>query len=390
MTEHHGTGVAGPIPHRRAEALARHLFADLPRADQRRWASAYLAGLMETPGKKSVRNMGWTVCSSDTAWQSLHQVVNASTWRWEPVRSRLARWCAQQSPVRALIARPLLIPKRGQFSAGVHRRFDPATGRTMGCQWAWGLFLASDRGTVPVDWRLHLPGRWSEDAGLRKRTGIPGVARALTERDLVLDLLDDRTPRALPAAPLLVDASASSADAGGLIAGLARLGRDFAVCVPASTPLSFLRHPSGRRGPTVLHSGPVTAGRLAGRRREGFASPLARAAASRIVPGPVQVPDSSVPLQLLATADPTSGARRLWLVSAEGGQNPGQAAALPGLFASHTVLPAPLADCGIYDFEGRSFPGWHRHMTLVSAAGAHRVLAGRGEGVRQQALSAAA
>lgn len=25
-------------------------------------------------------------------------------------------------------------------------------------------------------------------------------------------------------------------------------------------------------------------------------------------------------------------------------------------------------DCGLLDFEGRSYPGWHHHMTLVSAA----------------------
>jgi SRSO17 transposase len=31
---------------------------------------------------------------------------------------------------------------------------------------------------------------------------------------------------------------------------------------------------------------------------------------------------------------------------------------------------------GIQDFEGRSFPGWHRHMTLVSAAYAYQRLSG--------------
>ncbi|MFD5203705.1 hypothetical protein ACFWM7_26965 [Streptomyces sp. NPDC058375] len=33
-------------------------------------------------------------------------------------------------------------------------------------------------------------------------------------------------------------------------------------------------------------------------------------------------------------------------------------------------------DFSLLDFEGRSFPGWHRHMTLVSAAYAYSTLEG--------------
>ncbi|MGQ4426735.1 hypothetical protein ACN6LL_001412, partial [Streptomyces violaceoruber] len=28
-------------------------------------------------------------------------------------------------------------------------------------------------------------------------------------------------------------------------------------------------------------------------------------------------------------------------------------------------------DFGLLDFEGRSFPGWHHHMTMASAAGVY-------------------
>lgn len=34
-------------------------------------------------------------------------------------------------------------------------------------------------------------------------------------------------------------------------------------------------------------------------------------------------------------------------------------------------------DFGLLDFEGRSYPGWHHHMTMVSAACAYRSLQGR-------------
>ncbi len=45
-----------------------------------------------------------------------------------------------------------------------------------------------------------------------------------------------------------------------------------------------------------------------------------------------------------------------------------------------TATAATLHDLethfGLLDFEGRSFPGWHHHMTLISAAYAYRRLAG--------------
>ncbi|MFJ3960437.1 hypothetical protein [Streptomyces sp. NPDC090036] len=38
---------------------------------------------------------------------------------------------------------------------------------------------------------------------------------------------------------------------------------------------------------------------------------------------------------------------------------------------STAVLGSLADDFGLLDFEGRSFPGWHHHMTLMSAAYAY-------------------
>ncbi|MCB5180592.1 hypothetical protein LG632_14520, partial [Streptomyces sp. SMC 277] len=43
-------------------------------------------------------------------------------------------------------------------------------------------------------------------------------------------------------------------------------------------------------------------------------------------------------------------------------------------FGTATLPMEVLEDCGLRDFEGRSYPGWHRHMTFVAAAAAHRLL----------------
>ncbi|MBO8185849.1 IS701 family transposase [Streptomyces spirodelae] len=373
MAEVHGTGSTGPVPHQVTEELTHHLFQGLPRADQRRWAGAYLRGLLSTPGKKSLRNMGWTVGASDTAWQSLHQIINASTWQWEPVRRNLALWCAQRARVRGVILAPTLIPKRGRCSVGVHRRFDPASNRTVSCQWALGLFLATDHGAVPVDWQLHLPGRWSEDEELRERTYVPEEYAFRSPHEVARELLTSPAAEAGAGQPVLT-ATTTGAAAFTLISHLGHRRRDFAISVPASTPLTV----------SLLRSAPgLNAARLAGARSAGEILRLTGCWADEspghrerllIAPAVVHVPGSSLALRLMTHRPSKKSTRRVWLTGMEGSALERAA----GLLARHDVA-APstdvLAQLGLYDFEGRSFPGWHRHMTMVSAACAYRLLA---------------
>ncbi|MFD7028453.1 transposase [Streptomyces sp. NPDC059917] len=361
-----------------ADLLARRLFHCLPRTDQRRWAGAYLSGLLGTPGKKSVRNMARSTAALGAASQSLHQVVNASTWDWNPVRRELAAWCGEQAGVRALRMVPVVIPKRGQCSAGVHRRFDPAGGRTLSCQLALGLFLVTDHGSVPVDWRLVLPGRWSEDDELCERARIPAAARTspaapAAHPGLGLDQAAEAAAAHAAAAGVPVVAEAATEaplDAVRLIAGLAGRSLGFAVSVPLGTPV--LCGPPGDRAPHT-----TTVARLAARLGPA-SSPLAGGRLRR-APALIRVPGVARPLALLTEWDPATPERPVkhWIADPDGRTLAAtrfslSAAASLSLATSMDVLE----ECGLLDFEGRSFPGWHRHMTLVSAAAAHRLLGG--------------
>ncbi|MER5732495.1 transposase [Streptomyces sp. NPDC002138] len=371
-----------------ADLLARRLFHCLPRTDQRRWAGAYLSGLLGTPGKKSVRNMARSTAALGAASQSLHQVVNASTWDWNPVRRELAAWCGEQAGVRALRMVPVVIPKRGQCSAGVHRRFDPAGGRTLSCQLALGLFLVTDLGSVPVDWRLCLPGRWSEDDELCERARIPAAARTAPAAPAGLGL--DQAAEAAAAhavaagVPVVAEAATEApADAVRLIAGLAGRSLGFAVSVPPGTPV--LCGPPGDR---TQHTTGVA--RLAAR-LGASAYPLAGGRLRR-APALIRVPGVARPLALLTEWDPAVPERpvRHWIADPDGRT---LAAARFSLSAATTQSLSTsmevLEDCGLLDFEGRSFPGWHRHMTLVAAAAAHRLLNGPRQAAALPARAAA-
>lgn len=352
---------------------AQRLFAHLPRADQRRWAGVYLKGLLATQGKKSLRRIAASVTPSPTAAQSLQQFVNDSAWPWRPVRAELARWVAEHSAPRAWTLSPVVIPKRGALAAGVHRRFVPAVGRTVNCQLAVGAFLSGDHGDLSVDWRLYLPRRWTEDAALRHQARIPEDTGHATATELCLSLAD-RLARTTPEMPPVVVHTDGHIDAAAVIEGLDARGLDWIVAVPDTLALSPAPvadpHPADTIPP---HTVPEPANDLLRRHaRPSVTAPLApgrpRFGALRVL-----LPAHHRPALLVGVwTTPRSRPDRVWLTNLPPEWHT-RALAVIGSTATARVGAAE-AELGLRDFAGRSYPGWHRHATLVSVASAHRRL----------------
>ncbi|GAA3798916.1 hypothetical protein GCM10022403_036060 [Streptomyces coacervatus] len=414
---------------------AQRLFAHLPRADQRRWAGVYLKGLLATPGKKSLRRIAASVTPSPTAPQSLQQFVNDSAWRWRPVRAELARWVAGHTAAHAWTLCPVVIPKRGELSAGVHRRFVPAFGRTVNCQLAVGAFLSGELGDLSVDWRLYLPRRWTEDATLRHQARIPEPTGHASAADLCLALADQLSG-ITPEMPPVVVHTDGHIDAMAVIEGLGARGLDWIVGVPDSLPLSLAPaaapHPAD---PAALHAAPEPAGDLLRRHaRPAATAPLApgqpRLGTVRVLlpaqnrpallvgvwtaahPRPDRIwltdllpawraravgpvaevppaprPSTRAPIAAPGTSPSTSGPSTRPRTRHAGspvvrphggpcGRTTGLSQQALAVIGSATAARVGVAEAelGLHDFAGRSYPGWHRHATLVSIASAHRRL----------------
>jgi hypothetical protein len=313
------TAHSGPHGSTFFSRFAADLFRQLPRADQRRWAEVYLQGLLTTPGKKTVRRMAAAVTDSATAAEALHQFVNASPWEWEPVQTELMEWVERQTRPRSWTIAPVVLPKRGKQSCGVHRRFIPQTGRTVNCQIGIGAFLSSDTGDLPVAWNLLLPEEWS-DAARRRRARIPGPARTASPAAGVPELLNSLTPRSGEESMPVVADLVGYLDTSALIHGLVERGHDFVIAVRDT--------PRNRTRPGLQRTY-----RLFDQRED-----------SRGRPGGLWLTNlTDRPFgELLALAD-------------------GPATTAAGIRRMER-------DFGLRDFEGRSYPGWHHHMTLTSAA----------------------
>jgi DDE superfamily endonuclease len=361
------------LDHHSISDFVSPVFDSLPRADQRRWADFYVRGILATQGKKSIRNISGGDWDTSTA-QSLQQFVNQSPWNWQPARSILAETVWQLTTPLAWVFDRIVIPKRGAHSVGVARRFVPEYGRTLNSQLGIGLFLADRRVSIPVDWRIVLNGKWATDPVWRAKCRVPEDALTGCEDNSVLSMLEAQ-PAGPPPGPLLGDLSGTG-DAGRFLRELTRRQVTFLVQVDGA------QKAVGRPCP------PVSAQHLA-TTVEDLAHRLSRQCALRplratdrrgpqVLSSPVQLSGSVAPsgggqgetVQSLVLERPPDrpGAPQYWLTNVARSRL-GEIPDLLQVYRKHREEAALFrSDFGVLDFEGRSYPGWHHHMTLVSAA----------------------
>jgi SRSO17 transposase len=355
----------------RLSAFCQDVFGTLARSDQRRWGEVYVRGLLTVPGRKTIRRIAEHVVGEPVD-QCLQQFVNQSPWRWEPVQEALTHWAATIRP-RALVLDEVVFPKTGTSSAGVDRQYAGSAGRILNCQLGLAAMLVRKDAGCVVNWRLMLPKSWDGDAERRTRSHVPDTERHLKREEHVLRAIDEvATVTGRLRIPII--AASFQDEAQQLIRGLAERGMPYLVRIPGHTP--------------VLH---------AARDRAITAAELAAMAEIRqiLVPSPYgpEIPPARLRYSVAPVCDacltrtqvfrcPHRRGQRIFAEWAPDGRRlrgvwlanitricPHELVGLARLAqVRHQVMSALRNDFGLHDFEGRSFGGWHRHMTLVSAA----------------------
>ncbi|WP_189997680.1 IS701 family transposase [Streptomyces rubradiris] len=370
-----------PLACDNVSAFASEIFSPMPRMDQRRWAEVYLRGLLMVDGKKSVRRIAESLPIFQ-AKQSLQQFINQSPWDWEPVRALLARHAEASRRPQAWSVERVVIPKRGERSVGVQKRFVPELGRTVNSQLGLGVVLTSDTMSVPVDWRIALHGKWREEAAFRRSAYIPENVYGKPEWAEITDMLEEMGTRwHLSPAPVIGNLR-HLPDAARLVNWLTARGIDYAVEVDASFPVT--------KGDAAAYPArPVTNARDVLRdatgsvaQRGAGALSLTRARRGRLISQYVRVPTAArlvksppqQPVRLIGEITAAQEPTRFWLTNVTGGLLE-EVMPLVSLSArSRAGMQRLETHFGLRDFEGRSFRGWHHHMTMVSTAAAYSAL----------------
>ncbi|MGW0449352.1 IS701 family transposase [Streptosporangium sandarakinum] len=383
----------------RLETFAAEVFTALPRKDQRGKALTYLRGLLLDGRRKSMQPMAERL---GVDHQGLQQFVTSSTWDFRAVRRRLAVRAAEVIAPRAWVIDDTGFPKDGKDSPGVARQYSGTLGKIGNCQIGVSVHAVTDTASCPLNWRLYLPASWDAgqvadphtagQAGVRRaRCAVPDDERHRPKWRMAVEMLDELAGWGL--APPVVVADAGYGDNAPLRTALAERGLAYVMQVKGAVTA----HGAGARPATIAYSGlgphplpryrtkPVSlrehvlaAGRAAAVTltwRAGSRGGLT----SQFVIVPVRVAgrrphlsaDGSLPVSQVIAQWPDGEAEpvKYWLSNLPTGTPPARLVALAKIRwrieHDYRELKTGL---GLDHFEGRSWTGWHRHVTLVSAA----------------------
>ena len=364
------------------------------RKERREHAEEYIRGLLMDGERKSIEPMAGRLPDGNV--QALQQFVNQSPWSSREVRASLARKVETEFvPEPYWLIDEVSLPKQGQHSVGVARQYCGALGKTANCQVAVTLDLGTEESSTPLDWALYLPEQWINDPVRRKEAGIPEEISFKTKPELALDLIDEVKGWGLK--PRLVLADSGYGDVFEFRQGLRSRGSDYVVQVSgdlmAWTEDPHPPEPPMKRGgkiprkrfyakdfPPARSLGQI-AKDLPSRSwktitwREGTKGPLSSRFARVIVwmaNGLVQGKTMEVPSEelLIEWPEGDKGPWKYWLSSL-----PPQRTSFRGLvrkakgrFRIEQDYEEMKEEVGLDHFEGRSWQGWHHHVTLVTLA----------------------
>ncbi|MCT2593149.1 transposase [Streptomyces sp. N2-109] len=350
--------------------FSKHMLTSLPRRDQRERGESYVSGLLSTPGRKSMRSIA-SVVGGGAAEQRLHHFISKSSWDWLPVRRALAGHLERTLLPHAWVIRPMFVVKTGEHTVGVEESFVPQLGRVVNSQKSYSVWMANEEQSAPVNWRMILPSDWLRDTERRRRAEIPdGEDEADPGTVALHTALEPLRTWGLRCRPLVMDVR--DHDAGELVRNFFRQGIPFVLRIDGTTPLLPNETLSTGHGDQLLQAQQLVKWVKKASRQVGLTGPQRPVNRPALVTGTkVTLPASGggLPLQL---AGAWTGGRRqpdeLWLTNLTD--------APPVLLLRLGRLTERVDNdfaeistrVGVRDFEGRTFGGWHRHVTLSSVA----------------------
>jgi SRSO17 transposase len=385
----------------RLEAFAAEMFAPMVRSDQRVKGETYLRGLLLDGRRKSMQPMAQRL---GVDHQGLQQFVTTSTWNTQAVRMRLARRAVAVVEPAAWVVDDTGFPKDGKSSPCVARQYSGTLGKVANCQIGVSVHAVTDTASCPLDWRLFVPRSWDELAAgddarpaviaRRDRCGVPGGEHHRPKWMMAVEMLDALAEHRLR--PPLVAADAGYGDASQFRSALDERGIGYIVQVkgdalahevgaqPAPRVWSGRGRPPTRTDPRYpdtavsLAEHVATAGRSAAVTiswREGSKATMAsqfiflrvRPAGHRVA----RATDGTLPTRWLIAQWPEGEPEpvKYWLSNLPADTDPAELIRLAKIRwrieHDYRELKTGL---GLDHFEGRSWTGWHRHITLVTAA----------------------
>ena len=162
-------------------------------------ARQYTSGLMQAGSRKNMDRMAEVV--PDSKSRNLQQFLTHSKWDARAVMDHVARDANEflgDDQVAGFLIDESGFAKQGPMSVGVSRQWLGRLGKTDNGQVAVFGVLCKDRYAIPVDTRLYLPNKWTDDPKRCEKAGIPINERTFrTKEQLALEIVAHARQNAL-------------------------------------------------------------------------------------------------------------------------------------------------------------------------------------------------
>lgn len=372
----------------------------------------YAFGILGDGERKSAEPIAARACADPSQTNNVHSklcyFLGKSEWDDREVRLEAARYAIgavqKREPITTWIIDDTGFLKQGTHSVGVQRQYTGSAGKITNCQIGVSLAVATSTEQIPVDFDLYLPKTWAEEPALRAEAKIPDSVVFKTKIQLALEMIERAALAEIPGEIILADGAYG--DSSDFRNTVRLLGFDFGVGIQSTVRVVRLDLLDRARGDTTTVLDLVTTlGRKAFRKITWRHGSKAKLSSQFCFVRVKTMHDDGISV---ADRDP------LWLVAEwiDGEEKPTKftLTTLPRRMSRKQIVRIfkerwrtermyedLKGELGLDHFEGRSFTGWHHHVSVVLCCYAFVVAervsafppsAGRRRGDRQISVAA--
>lgn len=350
----------------------------------------YLQGLLGDSPRKSMQAMLARV-TDPGHYQTFQHFITHATWDSQPVWRRLL----ELLPVREgmLVIDDTSFPKQGQHSVGVMRQYCGALGKIANCQVATTALLWAKGRAWMLGATLYLPKEWTRDRARCERVHVPPTIRFQEKWRLALTLVRRAQAAGLTFTAVLADAAYG--DVTVFREALHRLNLPYALGISSHLTVFVGTPRTAPPGSARRRGRPPTRVRLL-----DAAHPIAVRKVAATLPArawrrvswqneqqPTRWRADFAALRVTPAHDWREGhlSPEVWLLL----QRPVGSSTVAKYFFIHLPVTTALQrlvwiahqrwaieqqyqqlkdELGLDHFEGRTFPGWNRHVVLTAVA----------------------
>ena len=342
-------------------------------------ARQFVQGLLLGGERRNVENIAENVAGGVV--RSLQKFIGQGRWQDAVVVEELQYHVvsALGDPDAVINVDETGFPKKGTKSAGVQRQYAGILGRVDNCQIGVFMNYVSPAGHTFLDRRLFLPEDWAMDGQRRREAGVPEGVVFRTKPELALEMVRQADERGVPFR--WVGGDCLYGDSPTFTQGVRALGKWYVLDVSAAAHV-WTSEPTvihGKRGKPRVSSKP--------RPVSDVVAALPKRRWQRVViaegsQGPRTYEYTELPVWFSEEGLP-SGPERLLVrrsLTQETAVKYQRSNAPPAIpldriakvggcrWTIEQDIQAAKGECGLDEYETRSWVGWHHHTALSMLA----------------------